>query len=154
MSMKIKHGASYTKHLDTTPVSFSFNNYDGLFGPLVGSNLYGMPPAYQPTLGMGSTLGYPGYPFGQSLKKGDIIDGITFYDPLNPLKNTQSVPLNSTIPMMNGLDLTSNLTSNCVKTFSNSEISVNIVGTDNDCTKAVKILEKMYKDHAAEIAQL
>ena len=55
--------------------------------------------------------------------------------------------------LVNGLNNMANM-ANTVKIYSNSDLTVNIVGTEADCTKVVKILDKMYSDHKAEIATL
>ena len=162
--MKIKHGKSYTKHLNNTPVSFAYDNYQSLFSPMVGTDYYG--------IGM-APMGYPlGYPFGSgSLKKGDIIgQELTFYDPLNPKNNTtydiksgltglSSFPgVSVGIPGVAGVGIGGiggiAVDANIVKQFSNSDISVNVIGTEADVTKVVKILEKMYTSHADEIKTL
>lgn len=153
MSMKLKTndiGKSYMKHLNTMPVSFSFNDFPN-FGYI--------PSAYQSPL---STYGL-GYGLGTGigsgpLKKGDIISGdqLTFYDPLNPWNNN-TVSLSGLVNggINSGLSgLVNGPTNNTVKIYSNSDLTVNIVGTEADCTKVVKILDKMYSDHKAEIATL
>lgn len=168
MKIKNKHlGKSYMKHLDTSPVSFSFNDFPnfGYLSSSYSSPLYSTLSNYgigfqQMPVGLGYGVG------SGPLKKGDIISGdqLTFYDPLNPYNNN-TVSLSG---LVNG-GINSGLTSlgvgvganglvngaiNTVKIYSNSELTVNIVGTEADCTKIVKILDKMYSDHKAEIATL
>lgn len=156
--MKIKSsdiGKSYMKHLNTMPVSFSFNDFPN-FGylpqsysnPLYSSlSSYGI--GFQPTpMGLGYGIG------SGPLKKGDIISGdkLTFYDPLNPLNNNTVSLSGLTSGLTSGLGVAA--AANTVKIYSNSDLTVNIVGTEADCTKVVKILDKMYSDHKAEIATL
>ena len=151
MNLKTKDiGKSYMKHLNTMPVSFSFNDFPN-FGYI--------PSAYQSPL---STFGL-GYGLGTGigsgpLKKGDIISGdqLTFYDPLNPWNNNSVSLSGLTSGLTSGLPASLGIAAaaNTVKIYSNSDLTVNIVGTEADCTKVVKILDKMYSDHKAEIATL
>jgi hypothetical protein len=168
MSMKLSSkdlGKSYTKHLNNMPLNFSFNSLPTSFSlpyqevnPLYSSlSTYGIGLAPTPVgVGYGTNLGY-GYGYGLGygsgigsgpLKKGDLIDAgnLTFYDPLNPLKN-------NTVSLSNSLSTLAQA-ANTVKIYSNSELTVNIVGTEADTTKVVKILDKMYSAHKDEIATL
>jgi hypothetical protein len=140
---------SYMKHLNNMPVNFGFNTFPD-FGYLPSSYVNPLS-SYGVGLGLGVGVGY-GVGSGP-LKKGDIISGdqLTFYDPLNPYNNN-TISL-SGVSGVSGVSGLANLV-NTVKIYSNSEISVNIVGTEADCTKVVKILDKMYTDHKAEIATL
>ena len=151
MKLKTKDiGKSYMKHLNTSPVSFSFNDFPN-FGYIPSA--YASPVSALSTYGIGYGLG------AGPLKKGDIISGdqLRFYDPLAPWNNN-SVSLSGLTSGLSGLGVGANgLVNggiNTVKIYSNSELTVNIVGTEADCTKVVKILDKMYSDHKAEIATL
>jgi len=131
MKLKPSHvGKSFMKHLDMTPVSYSFNQFPDFRYLPTSFTL----PSY-PGLGMG--VGYG------PLKKGDIVGNpLTFYDPLNPSLNTTVDLSKITSGLTSGL---SPILSNTVKIYSNSEITVNIVGTEADTTKGVKILDKIEK---------
>ena len=145
---------SYTKHLDSIPLNFSFNSLPTSFS-MNAADMNPLNPLYTSLSSYGVGYGVGAGP----LKVGDIINGdqLTMYNAGYPYKNNTISLSGITSGLTSGLTsaLSSlNQNANTVKIYSNSELTVNIVGTEADVTKAMKILDKMYSDHKAEIATL